>query len=232
MATNQEQQQYDDQDRSYYGIRNVRALRGAANDNDPRAAGFTPERRPLPRPATNDNRPARSRASVQKTPKGGRGGRLQAVANSKLASLMPGETRQVMAKGMAITNAISATWSIIGLTWILFLIQLVFAAFELAGFGALVTLVESWLGYADVFGIIGTGSEIFWYIGMGGTLIIGIFTLIIAMAVYLLRGVEMGRGISPIIAAICLCLYLVPVVNLLPWMWGWCVYVIKTQADE
>jgi hypothetical protein len=185
-----------------YGITNINTTRRTANDNS-----RTPTRAKLTPPpaAGNDNRRPVSFAD---------------------------QTQKVTAKVTAVANATSATWFIMGLTWILYLIQLVFSVMALVGLGAVIAVEETIVNSVDFFGLLSGTGEIFFYVGMGMTLLVGVMTFLIAVMVFMFRGVVMARSASTLVAAVCFALYLFPGFSLVPWAWLWCFYVVKTQVSQ
>jgi hypothetical protein len=174
------------------------------------------------RRAANDNKPASGRPSF--TP--------PSANDNRPSKNLVGQTREIATKVVATANATSATWLIIGLTWILYLIQLVFAAISLIGLGAVMAFGGSWLDFVDFLDLLSEGSELFFYLGIGMTLVVGVLTFLFAILVFMFRGVVITKSLSIIVAAVCFSLYLAPGVNLVPWAWIWCLYVVKTQSTR
>jgi hypothetical protein len=128
--------------------------------------------------------------------------------------------------------AATATWFIITTTAFIWPVQLVFAAISIAGLGTVVALDTEWIGYLDLFGWVSdSGLEIL-VISLIIVFIIGFLIMMTAIFIYTIRGISIVRGMSIFVMAVCLALYAVPVFNLLPWMWFWCLYVVKSQANS
>lgn len=225
MATKQDRPLHDDQTGDYYAIRNVQALRQATNDNPPPGG-------PKVRRAANDNKRRSARTPAASTgpvrPGVGRATRAQ----SRLGSITPGQTRQVIAKGMNVAKALSATWLVIGTSWIFYAIQFVFALLYLLTMGGLMSYEGSWLETFDLFGLGGQAGAGMFLLCLGVIVAMWLCTFVTAIVIFLVRGISFGRGISVIIALVSLVASTFPVVNLLPWVWVWCAYVVKTQADD
>ncbi len=188
-------------------VGNVERVYAPSNDNRPKTRRYTPIKtvpRSTPRLGT-------SKAAV-----------LKRVSGSN----------PTVQKGVAVINAGTATWTIIVGTAILYPIQFVMAALTLGGLAALVTLDTSWLGYADLFGWFSDFGMELLFVSLMLNFVIGFLTFMVAVGVYVIRGVTISRGISIIIAAVCLALYATPILNFIPWMWFWCLYVVKSQANE
>lgn len=187
-------------------VSNVERLYTPANDN-----------RPKTRPRSKKQV---SRTSVPRAP-------LKGAALQKLGGLNPQAQ-----KGVAVAMAGTATYAIIAGTAILYPVQFVMAALTLGGLAALVTIDTTWIGYADIFGWFSDfGAELL-FISLMIVFVIGVLTFFVAVGVFVFRGVNINRGISIIVAAVCLALYATPLLNFVPWIWLWCLYVVKSQADE
>lgn len=181
------------------------------------------------RPA-NDNKLKTRR---RRTPAPGTGNRVPNVRFRRSALNRTPGVSPAIEKGMAVANATAATWTIIGGTSFMYPIQLAFALLQVLGFFGLVALEESFLDYIDFFDFGTEAAERMFYISVAVLFVLGLVTLFTAIAVYTIRGVKMmGDGVGLIITAVCLALYVIPVFSLVPWMWLWCLYVVKSQVDK
>ena len=176
------------------------------------------------RPA-NNNTEQRLPTNPSKRPK-------RTTNDHHLKSARMAQVKEVASKAVNVANAGSAAWFIVGMTWILYVVQFVFAILSLIGFSALFAAEESWLGYVDVLGLFSDTAGMMLFVGMGMTAAMGILTLIIAIALFIFRGVKINRGISGIIMAVCFAFNIVPGFNLAPWIWVWCLYVVKSQINK
>jgi len=176
------------------------------------------------RPA-NNNTEQRLPTNPSKRPK-------RATNDHHLKSARMAQVKEVAGKAVNVANAGSAAWVIVGVTWIFYMVQFVFALLSLMGISAMIAAGESWVGYADFFGILSDTAEVSTYAGMAITIAMGIFTLIVAIAIFLFRGVDIGRSYSVPLMAICFALNALPVTSLAPWIWVWCLYVVKSQINK
>lgn len=152
--------------------------------------------------------------------------------DSRLKPASFSQVKQVATNASDTAMAASAAWFIVGTTWILYLVQFVFAVVSLAGLAGIVAVEDGWVGYLNVFGLLSDTAENTAYLGMGITTVMGIFTLIIAIAIFLFRGVDIAKGHSVPLMAICFALNAVPGTSLVPWIWLWCLYVVKSQINK
>lgn len=187
-------------------VSNVERLYAPANDNKPKT-----------RPRARDTAPRRS---VPRTPS--KGAALKSIAGSNPS----------VQKGVAVVNAGAASWVIIASTSALYPVQFAMAALTLGGLAALVTVDTTWVGYADLFGWFSDFGLELLFVSLMIAFVIGVLTFFVAIGLFVVRGVNINRGVSIIVAAICLALYATPVLNFLPWMWLWCLYVVKSQAND
>ena len=212
MAKENVEQKIPETTESYRGkIRNVDRIVSPANDNKRRNA------------VTNGKLKQSTTASGRLTSNNKR------QTDTRLGSLR--EQGGTIQKGVAVTRATSASWTIVAASSILYPVQLCVGAVSLAGLSVLVAVEGTWAGWLDAFGWFSSVGEELFFIAMGINLVIGVLTLMFAFLVFSLRGVSINRGISLIVAAICFSMYAAPVLNLLPWIWLWCLYVVKSQAD-
>lgn len=131
-----------------------------------------------------------------------------------------------------VANAGSAAWFIVGVTWELYLVQLIGAGIAINGIIALYAIENTALGYINFFGLASSFTSNFLYAGIAVTLAMGILTLILSIAILALRRVNMMRSYSLLIMALCLPMYVAPGFNLVPWYWLWLLYVVKSQVDK
>lgn len=188
-------------------VSNVERLYAPANDNK-----LKTRRRRSPAPGTSSRAP-----NV----------RFRRSALSRTVGVSP-----AIEKGAAVVNAGAAMWAIIGSTAILYPVQFIMAALTLGGIAALVTLDTTWIGYADIFGWFSDFGMELLFISLMIGYVVGVLTFFVAIGVFVIRGVNINLGISIIVAAVCLALYATPLLNFLPWIWLWCLYVVKSQADK
>lgn len=177
------------------------------------------------------NRPANDNAVLRASNPTGRKF-TRASNDNKLKPARLSQVKEVANKASDVAKAASAAWFIVGMTWILYMIQFVFAAVSLVGLSGLAVLDDGWAGYADVFGLLSDTAEITTYVGMGITTVMGIFTLIMAIAIFLFRRVDIAKGHSVPLMAVCFALNAVPGTNIVPWVWVWCLYVVKSQINK
>lgn len=155
-----------------------------------------------------------------------------AINNSKrLQSAKSAPIKEIVGKTMDVATAATAAWTIVGATWILYMVQLVFSLLSLIGMASLITIDDSWLQTLDITGWSSDVVGLMTYIGMGVCGVMGIFTLIIAIMLFILRRVSILRSYSIIVMAVCFALNFAPGASFIPWIWLWCLYVVKSQAD-
>lgn len=142
-----------------------------------------------------------------------------------------GGIKNYAVKGERVIKATSATWFIIGITWILYVVQFIFAILSLIGMASLLAYDSSLVDYLDFFDFASDGGEMVMYTGMFISFAMGILTFIVALAIFVSRRVDSGRSLSIFVAALCFSSYAVPGLNLIPWAWLWCLYVVKSQID-
>lgn len=177
------------------------------------------------------NRPANENTE-QRLPTNSPQRSIRASNDHKLKSASMSQVKEVASKAVDVANAGSAAWFIVGITWIFYMIQFVFALMSLIGISSMVAVGESWIGYVDFLGLLSDTSQDIAFIGMGVTAVMGIFTLIVAIAIFLFRRVEIGHSYSVPIMAVCFALNTVPAASLVPWIWVWCLYVVKSQINK
>lgn len=154
------------------------------------------------------------------------------------AKRLTGGTRRLLslARGRgpasaALIMAATASWAIIASTAFLWPVQAIMAVISIGGLGTLTVLETEWVGYLDLFGWVSSWGQEMLFISLIIVFIIGFLVMLTAIFVYTIRGINISNDLSILIMAICLALYAVPVFNLLPWMWFWCLYVVKSQTD-
>ncbi|MCB9818843.1 hypothetical protein H6788_01550 [Candidatus Nomurabacteria bacterium] len=177
------------------------------------------------------NRPANDN-TVQRLPANPRQRLKRASNDHKLKPASMSQVKEVTSKAVAVANAGSAAWFIVGVTWIFYMVQFVFALVSLMGFATISAVAESWVGYVDFFGVFSDNAQDMTSAGIGMTAAMGIFTLIVAIVIFLFRGVDIARGNSVLIMAVCFALNTAPVASLVPWIWVWCLYVVKSQINK
>lgn len=154
------------------------------------------------------------------------------VSNDRrLQAAKMAQVKEVAGKVTNVVSAASAAWTIIGATWILYMVQLVFSVLSIVGMASMIAIDGSWLQTLDITGWTSDFGSIMTYVGMGVCGVMGIFTLIIAIMIFLIRQVSILRSYSIFIMAICFALNFAPIVSFIPWIWLWCLYVVKSQAD-
>ena len=176
------------------------------------------------RPA-NNNTEQRLPTNPSKRPK-------RTTNDHHLKSARMAQVKEVASKAVNVANAGSAAWFIVGVTWIFYMVQFVFALVSLMGFATISAVAESWVGYVDFFGVFSDNAQDMTSAGIGMTAAMGIFTLIVAIVIFLFRGVDIARGNSVLIMAVCFALNTAPVASLVPWIWVWCLYVVKSQINK
>ncbi len=157
---------------------------------------------------------------------------IRASNDHRLKPANMSRVKEVASKAVDITNAASAAWFIIGVTWILYMIQFVFALMSLIGISAMIAVGESWVGYIDFMDLFSGTAQSMAFVGMGMTAVMGIFTLIASIAIFMFRGVDINKSYSVPIMALCFALNTVPAASLVPWIWVWCLYVVKSQVNK
>ncbi len=162
----------------------------------------------------------------------GTGGRVPNISFRRSAINHLGSTSTAVSKAKAVLNAAQASRSILWIVGVTYPVQLGFALLYLVGLASLITIEESFLDIIDVFNLGSRMSELMFYVSMVVLFFMGLMTLILAICMYAWRGVKVDTGISLIVAAILLALYMVPVFNIVPWMLLWCLYVVKRQLNE
>lgn len=134
-----------------------------------------------------------------------------------------------------VAAAVTATAKIARIGVYLYALQVILWAINLVGLISLAAIEESWVMYLDVFGISNIGAESIFFVSMALLFLIGLSTLILAIGTYITNKpirVKISGDLSIWIAAACLTLYLAPVINLVPWMIFWCLYVVKSQVNS
>lgn len=177
----------------------------------------------------NDNKLKTRR---RQTPAPGTGSRVPNVRFRRSALGRTAGVSPATEKIMNVVNAANATRSILWIVGVTYPAHLALALLYLVGLASLITIEESFLDVIDVFDIGAGMSELMFFVSMVILFLMGLLTLILATTIYFWRGVKVDTGISLILAAVCLVLYMVPVFNLIPWMLLWCLYVVKRQANE
>ncbi len=138
-----------------------------------------------------------------------------------------------VAKGINAIKAATATGHIISITWYFYLLQVVFSLFYLLSLGGMAWYSGGWLEFFDIFSAGGYAGLGLFMISMVLLAAMWMVTFMIAIIVYIFRGVKIMNGIaSPVVAIGSLVLTLAPIANLFPWVWLWCLYVVKTQIEE
>ena len=191
----------------------------------------------LYRPANDNDAYATSRPRRQKesTPPNG-------APNARPARTRVPSVRSLLSnKISAIPNvsgvvaAINATTRIVRLGMYIYVLQIILWALNLVGLISLAAIDESWIMYLDVFGLSNIFAESLFFISLALLFLIGLCTLIMAIVIYEANRpvkIKISGDLSLWIAAACLTLYLAPVLNIVPWMIFWCLYVVKSQADR
>lgn len=128
-----------------------------------------------------------------------------------------------------ITRASTALLTIVAWTSFLYLIQFISASFAILSVGSLIMFEATGISYID-FGLLTNGGEGVFFTSTGVVLAVGAFSLLIAIGVFMLRGVKINKELSLLVAALCFCLYVLPGFNLVPWAWMWSLYVVKSQT--
>lgn len=128
-------------------------------------------------------------------------------------------------------KAARAAWVIVSATAVIYPAQLIFAVLTLLGLAGLIS-AGGWVGYADLLGVFQTSAESMFVIGLLGSLVISILSVLAAALLFLVNGVSSFHGLSPVILALCFAAYLIPVVNFLPCVWLWCLYVVISQGKK
>lgn len=160
---------------------------------------------------------------------------IQQANARRLTGGTRGLIRLARGKGPASASLImvaTASWAIIAGTAFLWPVQAIMAVVSIGTLGTLLVLDTEWVGYLDLFGWVSSWGQEMFFISLIIVFIIGFLVMLTAISVYTIRGVSIGQNLSIFVMAICLALYAVPVANLFPWMWLWCFYVVKSQADR
>ncbi len=178
----------------------------------------------------NDNQKGGQRPGLKKgpAPTPGRGARVPNVATLPTG----GQTKSIVEKGAAVLKAGSATWFIIGTTWIFYMVQFIFAVLYLMVMAGLMSYEDSWAETFDIFGWGGDAGAGMFLLCLGVILAMWLCTFLTALMIFFLRGVNTTRGISVVIALGSMVFSAIPVANLAPLVWVWCAYVVKTQKDD
>lgn len=177
----------------------------------------------------NDNKLKTRR---RRTPAPGTGNRVPNVRFRRSALGRTAGVSPATEKVMNVVNAATATRSILWIVGVTYPAHLALALLYLVGLASLITIEESFLDVIDVFDLASGMSELMFYVSLVVLFLMGLLTLILAVGMYVWRGVKVDTGISLPLAAVCLALYMAPVFNLIPWMLFWCLYVVKRQANE
>lgn len=209
-------------------VSNVAMLHYADNDNDEYVpAPGTRDISKVQRETKPSSPISKAKAITQKV-----GALRKAQNEDRLNVAKLAEVRNLTENVVDVAKAGSAAWFIVGITWELYLVQLIGAGISINGIIALYAIENTALGYLNFFGLASSFTSNFLYVGMAVTLAMGIFTLILSIAVLMTRRVNMLRSYSLLIIAVCLPLYLAPGFNLIPWYWLWLLYVVKSQVDK
>lgn len=104
--------------------------------------------------------------------------------------------------------------------------QLLFAVIQIIGLAGLFA-ADSWIGLLDFLNIIGnTGLEVF-MIGLVGSYAIGLLMLIIAISIFFFSSIKiLPTPASLVILFFCHIAYLIPILNIVPWMVIWSLYLV------
>ena len=201
----------------------------AANDNDPSQIknvqktgyinnSFDKLRRTRIKKRQNQNIPPSEKRSVHQK---SRAERMLAIRNGRAV------------KGVTKTaKSAAATSAIVEVTIIVYLWQLAFAVLAIIGLGLATANADSWLITIATFGLGGIGGKTIMAVGLVTTLLLGAVSFLIAIGIYMSRRINCWRGLSIPLIALGLCCYITPFLNLLPIMWLWCLYVLKSQAES
>lgn len=179
-----------------------------------------------------DNRNGRQSVNLKRPPVKESGQVTLLTKRGQKTGVNLAQAQAIAGKATDVANAASAAWFVIGTTWILYMVQLVFSVLSLIGLVTLISVDGSWLGYVDFMNMLSGTAEDITYIGMAITATMGIFTMILAIMVFTFRGVNIGKGYSLPILGVCFALNATPGTSLVPWIWAWCLYVVKSQINN
>lgn len=197
---------------------NVERLLRPANDNEP-----SPRDINAPQVTTRtSNQTSSTRGGLRvprtKSPIAGLSGKIGEVPN----------ITGVMA-------AWQATIKIVQIGSYLYAVQVIMWVINLIGLLSLIIIDDSWLAYLDFLGISNSIAEAMFFVSMIVMFLIGLSSLILAIIIYESNRpvkIKISGDLSLWISAFCLTMYLAPVLNIVPWMIFFCLYVVKSQADS
>lgn len=157
---------------------------------------------------------------------------------ARVKRLLPG-SRQLLrsAKGATevtkdLIKASAAAWALIlGTLWNIVLLQFIAGILYLIGLAAVIVSEETWWDYADFADIISSGMALpLFFSGLALSLLCGILLLLAGILIFTLRGVSVVTSWSIPMMVICLVMHAIPGISLLPGMYLWYLYVVKTQV--
>ena len=157
----------------------------------------------------------------------------QVASKKRLLKTVGGQINQTRAGRTA--NAIVVSWSIVVFTIWIYLFQLMCATLAIVGLSAITKTEDSWWAAAADFitfgSLSGVGLTMFFF-GIVGTFICGLITFLVAISFYSMRGVKAFKGVSIIVLGLGFSAYLTPILNFVPWIWLWCLYVVKSNQTK
>jgi|GEM_PF-2977411 len=108
----------------------------------------------------------------------------------------------------------------------IYYIQIFFGILTLIGMLIMAGLNDNWFVNTITFGTLTEAGAAIFIVGIVGAFICGVVSFLIATALIVSRGISILGGICIAILSVCLVGLLCPVINILPIMWLWCLYVV------
>ena len=121
----------------------------------------------------------------------------------------------------------AATVFIISSTVWLYIMQIPFAVLSIISLGALSGIGKNWWSNILETVTFGGFSElglVFFFTGVIGAFICGMVTMMIAIFIYSVRGVNVFSGTKLLTMPLVMVGYLFPIFNLFPLVWIWCLF--------
>ena len=191
--------------------RNVEYLRRGANDNQRAIQNVQKIKSERSIPANQNKKSLRSLM------------KLPAIKKSPASSIA--KTARVAVASMTV---------ITGTVWV-YICQIPCAALAFVSFGGLGLIEESWWGTlldkVSFGSLVGGGLGLF-FIGTFACAACGLISFLQAVGTYSLEGINVFRGTSILIMAICFALYFFPVFNFFPLMWLWVLYIFLSSRKS
>lgn len=136
-------------------------------------------------------------------------------------------------------TAAIAVWPVflrtLAITSIFYGIQIYFAISHLAGLALLSGIDSSYiLSVADLltFGTASNAGIGLMVVGMVGAMLCGLITFAVSTVIFYSGGCRPFKNFSLVTLSVCTVVLLMPILNFLPIMWLWCLYVAWSNLSD